>query len=191
MATTAQIIANQKNAQSSTGPRTDAGKSTSSQNALKHGATSKHVVLAFENPAEFQALTADLIRTFKPVGLIESMLVDDIAAAQWRIRRMEHVLREYIDRAAYEHPSQNPMTAMADVLLSPEVQRLQRYENGFRRTFESAWRKLKELQRARASEQPPSKSQNEPKSTARPPLPTTKSTPGVPFTEADPPALRL
>ena len=131
--------------------------------------TSKRVVLAFENSAEFQALTTDLLRTFKPIGIIETMLVDDIAAAQWRIRRMENVIREYIDRAAFEHPSTNPLTAMADVLLSPEVQRLQRYENTFRRALESAWRKLKELQRARASEQAESNSQNEPKSALPPP----------------------
>ena len=37
MATAKQVAANSRNAQRSTGPRTAAGKSTSSRNALRHG----------------------------------------------------------------------------------------------------------------------------------------------------------
>jgi|SRR5579884_1048146 len=160
MATAAQIIANQKNAQASTGPRTDEGKSASSQNALKHGATSQHVVLAFENPAEYEAMRADLFAALKPVGGIEALFVEEMAVAQWRTMRMERIIREYTDRAAYKHPSKNPMVAMADVMLSPEVQKLQRYENSFRRVFDNSWKKLKELQKARIA----SSTQNKPKS---------------------------
>ena len=37
MSSTSQIVANQKNAQSSTGPRTAEGKDASSQNAIRYG----------------------------------------------------------------------------------------------------------------------------------------------------------
>jgi hypothetical protein len=37
MATQAQILANRRNAQKSTGPRTEKGKAVVSQNAVKHG----------------------------------------------------------------------------------------------------------------------------------------------------------
>ncbi len=37
MATSAQIAANQRNAQKSTGPKTEKGKARSRENALKHG----------------------------------------------------------------------------------------------------------------------------------------------------------
>jgi|SRR5579884_2178709 len=167
MATAAQITANQKNALASTGPRTDDGKAASSRNAVKHGATSKHVVLAFENPAEFEAMRADLFRTFKPTGALEAFLVEEMAAAQWRIMRMEGVIRHYIDEAAYKHPSRNPMVAMAAVMLSPELQKLQRYENGFRRAFDNAWKRLKELRKARDA----SEAQNKAKSLASPSVP--------------------
>src|SRR5579884_2153141 len=184
MATAAQIIANQKNAQASTGPRTDEGKSASSQNALKHGATSQHVVLAFENPAEYEAMRADLFAALKPVGGIEALFVEEMAVAQWRTMRMERIIREYTDRAAYKHPSWNPLVAMADVMLSPGLQKLQRYENGFRRVFDNSWKKLKELQKARQV----SKAQNEPKSSvpdpceaaprpAEPPITASQSAP--------------
>ena len=40
-----QMEANRRNAQQSTGPRTQIGKKTSSLNALRHGLTSRVVVL--------------------------------------------------------------------------------------------------------------------------------------------------
>jgi hypothetical protein len=48
MATARQIAANRRNAQRSTGPRTAAGKSTSSRNALRHG---------LSRPQEMNAVT--------------------------------------------------------------------------------------------------------------------------------------
>jgi len=70
-----------------TGPRTAAGKERSSMNALKHGLTSRRVVLAHENRAEFDALLKDLLDESQPVGTLEFELVNDIAAALWRLRR--------------------------------------------------------------------------------------------------------
>jgi len=54
MATAKQVAANRRNAQRSTGPRTAAGKSTSSRNALRHG---------LSRPQEMNAATeADIHR---------------------------------------------------------------------------------------------------------------------------------
>src|SRR5579884_2353335 len=163
MSTPAQIVANQKNAQASTGPRTAEGKAASSQNAMKHGGTASRVLLAFENPAEFDRVADEFVARLKPVTDLEHFLVDDMVVAHWRMTRKQKIIRSHTDRAAYEHPSKNPMAAMADVMLSPEVAKLQRYENTFRRAYENAWAKLKEVQRSRAA-------QNEPKS-ARPQTP--------------------
>jgi hypothetical protein len=71
-----------------TGPRTAAGKQRSSLNALKHGLTSRRVVLPYENQAEFDALLKDLLEESQPVGALECELVHDIAAALWRLRRV-------------------------------------------------------------------------------------------------------
>ncbi len=71
-----------------TGPRTAAGKQRSSLNALKHGLTSRRVVLPYENQAEFDALLKDLLEESQPVGTLEFELVHDIAAALWRLRRV-------------------------------------------------------------------------------------------------------
>src|SRR4051794_26908923 len=57
MATGAQIEANRKDAQKSTGPRTKAGKAIARLNALKHGARARSVapVPPQEDPGELDA----------------------------------------------------------------------------------------------------------------------------------------
>jgi len=52
----AQISANQTNAQKSTGPVTEIGKSKVAGNAIKHGLFSKNLILADEDPFEYQNL---------------------------------------------------------------------------------------------------------------------------------------
>ena len=59
MSTTAQITANQLNAQQSTGPRTPEGKSATSKNATKHGLTATYPVICTpQEQTEFDALEA-------------------------------------------------------------------------------------------------------------------------------------
>jgi len=53
MATPAQILANQANAQRSTGPRTAQGKQASSANAKSHGLTSRSALIFGEDPQEY------------------------------------------------------------------------------------------------------------------------------------------
>jgi len=54
MATAKQIAANRGNALRSTGPRTLEGRKASAMNALKHGMTSRTVLLPDEDPGEFE-----------------------------------------------------------------------------------------------------------------------------------------
>jgi hypothetical protein len=172
MSTAAQILANRQNSQLSTGPRTEAGKAASAQNALRHGATARTVVLAWENKEEFENLQREYYERFQPDGILEVTLLEDIISAQWRMRRMELVIAAFIDRAAAEHPSTDPIGALNDVMLSPEVAKLQRYENTFRRAFASAWKKLEALQKERKN----SESENEAIS-PRPPAPILRNEP--------------
>ncbi len=51
MSTRKQRLANKRNAQNSTGPKTDEGKQRSSQNALKHGIYALESVIPGEDPA--------------------------------------------------------------------------------------------------------------------------------------------
>ncbi|MFN7924230.1 MAG: hypothetical protein U0Q16_29280 [Bryobacteraceae bacterium] len=56
-------------------------------NAVKHGLTATTVLLPSENPAAWQALLESLVDSFQPANHNEALLVEQMAAAQWRIRR--------------------------------------------------------------------------------------------------------
>ena len=86
-----QRKANQRNALKSTGPRTEAGKERSKYNALKHGLTAKTVLLPDENREEFEAFAAGLYNDLKPVGSLETLLVDRIIFSAWRLFRLRRV----------------------------------------------------------------------------------------------------
>src|SRR3970040_1850629 len=96
MATEKQIHANRNNAQKSTGPQSEEGKSRVSQNALKHGLLARDAVMPGEDPAEFEAQLAALEADIQPQGALESELVRQIADAQWRMRRLTRIESGYL-----------------------------------------------------------------------------------------------
>ena len=82
-----QIAANRINAKRSTGPKTELGKRRSSRNALRHGLLSKFVVLPTESEDEYNEFSREIAQDLAPIGALESLLADRIAAAAWRLRR--------------------------------------------------------------------------------------------------------
>ena len=78
-----------------TGPATAAGKERSSMNALKHGLTSRHVVLPGENRAEFEALVARLIQEHGARQTLEIEIIHEIAGCMWRLDRARKAESEY------------------------------------------------------------------------------------------------
>jgi len=92
MTSARQIEANQSNALMSTGPRTPEGKAASCANALKHGLTATTVaVLPCEDGEQFDGLRERVRQELAPVGAVEGELVERIAAAFWRLRRVETI----------------------------------------------------------------------------------------------------
>jgi low affinity Fe/Cu permease len=94
MTTSAQIAANQANAQHSTGPRTPEGKAISARNNFQHGFTGAFTVLPWESQNEFDLLLGSLRDEHKPSGLTETILVDKMAQAIWlskRAQMLQHV----------------------------------------------------------------------------------------------------
>jgi hypothetical protein len=87
-----RLAARRANAQKCTGPRTPEGKSVASLNALKHGFFSSDVVNpVLDGPAraeEFNSILDALLDDFEPQSACERLLVDEVAACCWRIRRL-------------------------------------------------------------------------------------------------------
>jgi hypothetical protein len=85
-----QLAANRRNAELSTGPRTDVGKNFAKFNAIKHGLSAKHVFIPGidgTNPKEFSSLLDGLLVEYDPQGPTEQFLVAKMAKAMWRMRR--------------------------------------------------------------------------------------------------------
>ena len=81
-------LANQQNAQKSTGPRTAEGKARSSKNAITHGVFCQGVVIVKEDEPLFKALRREFIRDLKPQCHIELLMVDKIVECTWKQRRL-------------------------------------------------------------------------------------------------------
>ena len=88
MSTAAQIAANQKNAQLSTGPVSESGKAKSSLNAVKSGLTGRTVLLPSEDAALYQAHVSEFGKHYAPVGDEECKLVQSLADTEWRLLRI-------------------------------------------------------------------------------------------------------
>ena len=90
MATEKQIAANRRNAQRSTGPRTESGKSISRCNSLRHGLTGNSMLLlAGEDPQHYSELYQALTDQLQPQCPLEELLVGNLSATVWRLRRAE------------------------------------------------------------------------------------------------------
>jgi hypothetical protein len=87
MSSPAQIAANQRNAELSTGPKTSEGKAVSSKNASKHGLLALDVILPDEDLEAFVEFIQGLEQEFNPQGELEHALVERIVALLWRLRR--------------------------------------------------------------------------------------------------------
>src|SRR5450759_902359 len=82
-----RIRSSRANGARSRGPQTIAGKQRSSRNALRHGLLAKQVVLSNEASGYFDCVIAQHIRKFGPADGVELGMIEEMAAAFWRLRR--------------------------------------------------------------------------------------------------------
>lgn len=92
-----QLTANRNNCLKSTGPRSSAGKSIVSQNAIRHGLRSGRIIVKGENSAEYEQFRNDVLDQLVPEGLLELQLADRIAACLWRLHRAGRIEAEIFD----------------------------------------------------------------------------------------------
>ena len=143
MSTQSQITANQANAQHSTGPRSEQGKSVASQNSTKHGLTGKFVLIAAEDPDEFLAYMQEYFSQHNPATMDEQFLVRQMAEAMWRLRRVQRLELPLFDTA----PLANPFT---DADHSKELLNLTRYQKSLESSYFRASRELRTIRKEQA-----------------------------------------
>jgi hypothetical protein len=85
MSSQAQMDANRRNAQKSTGPTTPEGRAAVRHNALKHGLTAEVLIPSMEEQPEFDRLCDAFETEYLPVGPTEESLLENLVAAKWRL----------------------------------------------------------------------------------------------------------
>jgi hypothetical protein len=158
--------ANRHNALKSTGPKTPEGKASVRHNALKHGLLAQEVLLPEEDEEALRELDERLRAELRPEGEMEDLLVEQIVATQWRLRRMRRVEAGVFDwesssaaRSAANSLSPLPegtlmvgLSFIRDANTANAFSKLSRYETAIERSLYKALHELQRLQAARRAE---------------------------------------
>jgi hypothetical protein len=142
----AQFTANRANAHHSTGPTSDAGKATSSQNAMRHGLTGATVVLPTDDKNEFQRFCDEIITCLEPENPVEREFAQIVANSQWRLKRITSI-EDGLLAASPLGDSEGMARTFIDNTRA--FSNLSHYENRLYRTMTNALKQLKDLQSAR------------------------------------------
>ena len=97
MATEAQINANRRNSQKSTGPKTAEGKEAVSQNAFKHGLFVNEAVIRDESQEEYDLHRQELLAEIEPVDVMESIVAERLVNLTWRLERAQRMQNQSIE----------------------------------------------------------------------------------------------
>ena len=141
-----QQEANARNAQRSTGPATEAGRTRSAKNATTHGLTTTGSALLESEDAEAYARhIAEYRANHMPQNEQQAFFVTQLTEAAWRLRRVRK----------FENGILNADPTLAIDTTLDKVCKLNRYEASIERSYYRAFRELEKLratyQRARVA----------------------------------------
>ena len=122
-------VRNQQNAQHSTGPKTEAGKAKSAQNARTHGLSSASLFLPDDRLEEFKTLFTALYDEVRPIGELQMQFFDQLTHAAWNT----NIARELLTLALHQ-------------LDDKKIANANRYVAQYERSFARALKELKSLQ---------------------------------------------
>ena len=152
-----QAEANRRNASKSTGPKTPEGKAAVRLNAVKHGLLSQDILLPGEDEAAVRELGERLVAELQPVGELEDLLVEQIIAGVWRLRRLRRVEAgifawELDNVVRVPDKSMLGLSFIRDANSANAFSKLSRYETTIERSLYKALHELQRLQAARRAE---------------------------------------
>lgn len=172
-----KLEANRRNAQLSTGPKTQGGKRWSRRNSIKHGILASAMLIVdgpgAEDVAAFKRLLADLHKDLAPVGVLEEMMVEKIAVCWWmesrtlrceagliklrRVPRSKSKLFEGLGLESETEPNATvePITDHLSLHLGQEMELIFRYRAWAHRDLAYAIKELNRVQQARKEERVP------------------------------------
>jgi hypothetical protein len=134
--TPAQYAASIANAVKSTGPKTEAGKATSSQNAVIHGLSSRFVVHAWEDAEEYAEMREGFEAEFPPSNSVEQELLESMIRSCWLARRAV-LLQEFCFKSTLPE------------CIDPKLPLYLRYQTTHERAFHKAYAALLKIKAER------------------------------------------
>jgi hypothetical protein len=157
-----RVKINKKNAQHSTGPKTESGKKKSSLNALRHGLTGQIVVMPTEDLAAYQSHLKSFTDEYAPKGATEANLTQALADTSWRLNRVA-ALETNLLTLGMTSPSpfsdapsqvQDAMSIVAALeSQSKALSNLSMHSQRLSRQFERTVTQLRELQKTRLAQE--------------------------------------
>jgi hypothetical protein len=90
----------------STGPLSDTGKDTSSQNATKHGGRANRLIIKGERQEDFDALRKEWFDEYVPKKGLEESLMEHIVQCKWFLIRAERNVMEAEARLTEKDPDE-------------------------------------------------------------------------------------
>ena len=172
MSSPAKTEANRRNSAASTGPRTPEGKAVTAKNALRHGLTSKDILLQDERLEDLEDFRLRLVDELVPVGPLEELLVDRMVSSAWRLRRALAVEAGLftppprtaqdlvIERIESLERKRTPAEVLShrfgrEASRTDAFSKLARYESALERSLFRSLHELQRLQAVRAGERVP------------------------------------
>jgi hypothetical protein len=153
------------NGAKSRGPATPEGRAKSSRNSLRHGLSAKSILLPAESHEQFQLLLDAHIQQFHPANPVEMDLVEAMAVARWRLRRIwaieTSLLGHELERRAEDMNEEFTDMSAEDRLAwvfqkvadnNQSLSLLARYEGNLNRAFDRAFKQLNLLKAQRQNE---------------------------------------
>src|ERR1700742_4509712 len=156
-----QLAANRRNAQRSTGPRTEEGKKASALNARRHNLTGQVTAMTDADRIMHDAFCASIVENLAPEGAMETQLAQRIATDSWRLNRLSAVEDNLFalghsahsddietENSEVHHPEIPPPLTAAQVFKeeSKQLQLLTLYEQRINRNIQKSLATLQTLQ---------------------------------------------
>jgi hypothetical protein len=154
-----QLEANRRNAQRSTGPRTEEGKKVSALNARRHNLTGQVTAMTDADRIMHDAFSSSIVENLAPEGAMETQLAQRIATDSWRLNRISAVEDNLFalghnarsDDTETEDPEIHAALTAAKVFKeeSKQLQLLTLYDQRINRNIQKNLATLQALQAAR------------------------------------------
>jgi hypothetical protein len=154
-----QLAANRRNAERSTGPRTEEGKKASALNARRHNLTGQVTAMTDADRIMHDAFSASIVENLAPEGAMEIQLAQRIATDSWRLNRISAIEDNLfaLGHSAHsndietDHPEIHAALTAAKVVTeeSTQLQLLTLYEQRINRNLQKNLATLQALQSAR------------------------------------------